>query len=124
MGYNTWPLMDGALVPAGLDAIQPWWLNLFENALTVQFVHRCIAYLIVVYAGLLLWRQARRGGFVGVHGWLPRIAILIALQVALGIATLLFAVPISLALGHQALAFMLCGALVAYLADMTGKTAR
>lgn len=124
MGYNTWPLMDGALLPAGLDAIQPWWLNLFENALTVQFVHRCIAYVIVLYAGLLLWRQAGRGGFVGVHGWLPRIGLLIALQVVLGIATLLLSVPISLALGHQALAFMLCGAIVAYLADMTGKTSR
>ncbi|MEP7241057.1 MAG: COX15/CtaA family protein, partial [Devosia sp.] len=34
-GYNTWPLIDGALVPSGLDAIEPWWKNLFENALTV-----------------------------------------------------------------------------------------
>jgi cytochrome c oxidase assembly protein subunit 15 len=124
MGYNTWPLMDGALIPSGLGIMQPWWLNLFENALTVQFVHRCIAYVIVLYTGLLLWRQARRGGFVGVNGWLPRIGVLIALQVVLGIATLLSAVPISLALGHQALAFLLCGTIVAYLADMTGKTAR
>jgi len=124
MGYNTWPLMDGALIPAGLDAIEPWWKNLFENALTVQFVHRCIAYAIVLYAGWLLWRQARRGGFSGAHGWLPRIALLILLQVILGISTLLALVPISLALGHQALAFLICGAIVAYLADMTGKTAR
>jgi cytochrome c oxidase assembly protein subunit 15 len=124
MGYNTWPLMDGALIPNGLGAIDPWWLNLFENALTVQFVHRCIAYLIVLYAAVLIWRRYRAGGFAGVHGWLPRIGLLIALQVVLGISTLLAAVPISLALGHQALAFMLCGAVVAYLADMTGKTAR
>jgi len=124
MGYNTWPLMDGALIPAGLDAITPWWKNLFENALTVQFIHRGLAYLVLLYAGFLLWRQARRGGFAGVNGWLPRIGVLIALQVVLGIATLLSAVPISLALGHQALAFMLCGAIIAYLADMTGKTDR
>ncbi|HEY0854949.1 MAG TPA: COX15/CtaA family protein [Devosia sp.] len=124
MGYNTWPLMDGALVPRGLDVMDPWWKNLFENALTVQFNHRCIAYVIVIYAGFLLWRQARAGGFAGANGWLPRITLLIVLQAALGIATLLAMVPISLALGHQALAFMLCGAIVAYLADMTGKTAR
>ena len=74
MGYNTWPLMDGAWIPTGLDAIEPFWKNLFENALTVQFIHRCIAYLIVLYVGWLLWRQAKRGGFGGVHGWLPRIA--------------------------------------------------
>jgi cytochrome c oxidase assembly protein subunit 15 len=124
MGYNTWPLMDGALVPAGLDAVSPWWKNLFENALTVQFIHRCIAYVVLIYAGFLVWRQSRAGGFSGANGWLPRIALLIVLQAALGIATLLTFVPISLALGHQALAFMLCGAIVAYLADMTGKTAR
>jgi heme a synthase len=116
--------MDGALIPSGLGVIDPWWKNLFENALTVQFAHRCIAYAIVLYVGLLLWRQAGREGFAGVNGWLPRIGILIALQVALGIATLLSFVPIPLALGHQALAFLLCGSIVAYLADMTGKTAR
>ena len=43
-GYNTWPLMDGRLVPSGLGVMQPWYLNLFENALTVQFNHRLVAY--------------------------------------------------------------------------------
>ena len=112
MTYNTWPLMDGALVPDGLGVMEPWWRNLFENALTVQFVHRTIAYVIVAYvAALWLWR--RRAG-----GWLPRIAILVLLQVVLGIGTLVMQVPLSLALGHQALAFMLAGAIVAWLADM------
>ncbi|MDB5506510.1 MAG: hypothetical protein JWR75_1148 [Devosia sp.] len=120
MGYNTWPLMDGALVPQGLDAITPLWRNLFENALTVQFVHRMIAYVIVAYVGLLLWRKSRtRTGFAGADGWLPRIALLILLQVGLGIATLLAMVPIPLALGHQALAFMLAGLTTAWLADTT-----
>ena len=89
MGYNTWPLMDGALIPRGLDAIDPFWKNLFENTLTVQFIHRMIAYAVVLYVGWLLWRQSKRGGFGGVHGWLPRISLLILLQVGLGIATLL-----------------------------------
>jgi cytochrome c oxidase assembly protein subunit 15 len=123
MGYNTWPLMDGALIPAGLDAMQPYWRNLFENALTVQFGHRMIAYAIVLYAGWLLWRQSRRGGFAGAQGWLPRIGALVLLQVGLGIATLLSVVAIPLALGHQALAFMLAGAVVAYLADATPQRA-
>ena len=60
MGYNTWPLMDGALVPAGLDVMTPWWKNLFENALTVQFNHRVIAYVVVAYARLAAWRQRAR----------------------------------------------------------------
>jgi cytochrome c oxidase assembly protein subunit 15 len=115
MGYNTWPLMDGALVPDGLGAIDPWWKNLFENALTVQFIHRTLAYIIVLYAvALWLWRR-------GEGGWLPRIALLVVLQVLLGIGTLVMQVPLSLALGHQALAFMLAGAIAAWLADMNRK---
>jgi cytochrome c oxidase assembly protein subunit 15 len=121
MGYNTWPLMDGALIPKGLDVIDPFWKNLFENALTVQFNHRMIAYGVVAFVGWLLWRQARRGGFGGANGWLPRIAGLVALQVVLGILTLVNMVPISLALGHQALAFMLAGATMAYLADTSAR---
>ena len=50
MGYNTWPLMDGALVPPGLMIMEPWWRNLFENAMTVQFNHRLLAYVITLAA--------------------------------------------------------------------------
>ena len=111
--------MDGALIPSGLGVMEPAWRNLFENALTVQFIHRSIAYVIVAYVIFLIWRQARAGGFKGVNGWLPRIGGLIVLQAALGITTLLTFVPVPLALGHQALAFMLAGAIIAYLADLT-----
>lgn len=119
MGYNTWPLMEGAFIPAGLGAIDPLWRNLFENAMTVQFDHRMIAYFIVIYVGFMLWRQSRAGGFGGVNAWLPRLAGLVLLQVGLGITTLITVVPLPLALGHQALAFMLAGATIAYLADLT-----
>jgi cytochrome c oxidase assembly protein subunit 15 len=118
MGHNTWPLMDGALIPPGLGAMEPAWRNIFENALTVQFIHRSIAYVIVAYVAFLVWRQARAGGFAGAQGWLPRIALLVGLQVMLGIGTLLMSVPLSLAVGHQALAFMLAGVTAAYLADL------
>lgn len=118
MGYNTWPLMDGAIIPNGLLVMDPAWRNFFENALTVQFIHRCIAYGITAYVAYLIWRRNKDGGFGGVHGWLPRIGFLVLLQVALGIATLLTHVPISFAVGHQCLAFMLAGATFGYLADM------
>lgn len=117
MGYNTWPLMEGRWIPLGLDVMSPFWKNFFENATAVQFNHRMLAYLIVAWCGWLLWRQSRRDGFSGVHGWLWRIVALVMLQVVIGILTLIHMVPISLALGHQALAFMLAGAVIAYLAD-------
>ena len=123
MGYNTWPLMDGTLVPTGLDAIDPWWKNLFENALTVQFIHRTIAYVIVLYVGALWIVQRRAGALAGANAWLPRVALLVLLQAALGITTLLLAVPLPFALGHQALAFMLAGAVCAWLADITPRRA-
>ena len=124
MGYQTWPLMDGAIIPGGLFAMDPAWRNLFENALTVQFIHRGLAYLIVAYVAYLIWRRYSDGGFGGVHGWLPRIGAIVLLQVGLGIATLLMSVPIGLAVGHQALAFMLIGMVAAYLADMKRISAR
>lgn len=123
MGYNTWPLMDGALIPNGLWIIDPWWRNVFENAMTVQFMHRCIAYALTAYAVVLLWRQAGRG-FAGVAGWLPRLGVLLLLQVIIGIGTLVMQVPISMALGHQALAFLLLGATTAYLADLSRQKAQ
>ena len=64
--YNTWPLIDGALVPdlSRLWFEQPWWRNFFENALTVQFNHRMLAYAIFVLAILHVADVARtaRGG--------------------------------------------------------------
>ena len=44
--YNTWPLIDGqsSRPASGLFFNQPWWRNFFENALTVQFDHRMLAY--------------------------------------------------------------------------------
>lgn len=116
--YNTWPLMDNAVIPKGLDVMQPGWRNLFENALTVQFQHRILAYIVAVYVLVLVWRGRSTPGYAGVHGWLPRISLLVLLQVVLGIVTLLSVVSLPLALGHQALAFLLLGTVTAYLADM------
>jgi cytochrome c oxidase assembly protein subunit 15 len=99
--------------------MEPAWRNLFENAMTVQFDHRMIAYAIVAYVAFLVWRQSRAGGFSSVNGWLPRLGLLVLVQVALGITTLVLVVPLPLALGHQVLAFMLAGATAAYLADLT-----
>lgn len=102
--YNTWPLIDGALVPdaARLWFVRPAWRNLFENTLTVQFDHRMLAYTIFLLA---LWHacDARRG--IASRGalWL---AASIAAQAALGIVTLLYAAPLALAMAHQLLAIV------------------
>ncbi len=93
-GYNTWPLIDGALVPQGLGAIDPWWKNIFENALTVQFEHRTLAYIIFALTFLNLVIA------FGVSSFL--LFYIVLMQAALGIFTLLLHVPLSLGLVHQA----------------------
>ncbi len=106
--YNTWPRIDGALVPdaARLFFDTPLWRNFFENILTVQFDHRMLAYAIFLVAVLHAFDversvkagPARAGAFA--------LFAAIALQVALGIATLLWRVPLPLALAHQAAAVL------------------
>src|ERR1700704_2483371 len=98
--YNTWPDIDGALFPsaARLFFEQPWWRNLFDNTLTVQFEHRMTAYALLVLALLhAVDAVAARAGTAVVRGawWL---VAAITLQATLGILTLLHQVPIDLAL--------------------------
>jgi len=107
MAYNTWPLMDGSLVPSGLLVIDPAWRNFFENALTVQFQHRLMAYVI---AGFALWHGLRAMAETSPPAVrMSGLAIIAATagQVALGIWTLLAQVPISLGLMHQGGALVL-----------------
>jgi heme a synthase len=102
MGYNTWPLMDGQLIPNGLGVMQPWYLNLFENAMTVQFNHRMVAYVVVLAVAWHAWSTLRGSGDARIRGTAIVLAGATLLQVVLGIWTLLAQVPLSLGLAHQA----------------------
>jgi cytochrome c oxidase assembly protein subunit 15 len=100
--YNSFPLMDGALVPADYGRLSPWYWNLFENVAAVQFNHRALAVTAFALV-LLLFAWSLRCALP------PRLrqamALLLAaafLQLGLGIATLLLVVPVPLAVLHQA----------------------
>jgi cytochrome c oxidase assembly protein subunit 15 len=106
--YNTWPEIDGAFIPSAerLFFEQPWWRNLFDNVLTVQFEHRMTAYFLLAVA---LWHaidavRSRAAGAVIAGAWSLAAAVL--LQAVLGILTLLGQVPFDLALSHQAVAIV------------------
>ncbi len=106
--YNTWPDIDGALVPSmqRLFFETPWWRNLFDNTLTVQFEHRMVAYGLFALAILHAIDAVRsRAGTAALNGAVALVAA-IALQAGLGILTLLHQVPILLALAHQAVAIV------------------
>jgi heme a synthase len=123
--YNTWPLIDGALIPDATRLFfeQPWWRNFFENALMVQFNHRMLAYAIFVLA---IWhavdvvRTARRG--VAVTSALT-LASAVTLQAGLGVVTLLHATPLPLALAHQAMAVVVLAIAVVHAAGLRHITA-
>ncbi|MDF1721942.1 MAG: COX15/CtaA family protein [Minwuia sp.] len=102
--YNTWPMMDGALIPDALFATSPAWLALFEDHLTVQFMHRLGAYLLIIVAVLVMLRGRRIGGRVKPAAMGTLHAIL--LQVLLGIATLVMVVPVWIGALHQATALV------------------
>jgi cytochrome c oxidase assembly protein subunit 15 len=106
--YNTWPLIDGALLPerARLFLDTPLWRNFFENTLTVQFDHRMLAYAIFICALLHAYDVSRTVKRAWVVSSATVLAAAIALQAALGILTLLERVPITLALMHQAMAML------------------
>lgn len=107
MGYNSWPLIDGAIVPDGLWVMSPWYLNLFENALTVQFDHRMAAYAVVLWALAHAAFAVRRNGEGAVVAGAVLVAAAALAQAGLGVWTLLARVPISLGLLHQAGAMIL-----------------
>jgi cytochrome c oxidase assembly protein subunit 15 len=105
--YNTFPMMGESWIPPGLMALDPLWRNFFDNMTTVQFDHRLLALatfvLIVVY-----WFKARRAALPARAQ--PAASALLhtaVLQVILGIATLLLAVPVILGAAHQGVAMLL-----------------
>jgi heme a synthase len=106
--YNTWPLIDGSLVPEGARLFfeTPLWRNFFENTLTTQFDHRMVAYalwLVAVLHAADVARKVRSGA--ALTGALV-LACAVTLQAALGIVTLLHQAPLALALTHQAMAIV------------------
>lgn len=109
LSYNTWPLMDGKIIPGDLFILEPAWRNLFENPKTVQFIHRVGAYVVFVVA---LWQMIatfrRQPGTT--HARRAAILfLLVLLQATLGIGTLVMHVPMDLALTHQAFALVVLG---------------
>jgi heme a synthase len=124
--YNTWPLIDGGLVPEGarLFFYSPLWRNLFENTLTVQFDHRVAAYALALLAVLHAADVARtlRGGAALTAAL--ALASAVVLQAALGIATLIHQAPLALALLHQAMAMVVLAIAVVHAERLERRPAR
>lgn len=115
--FNTFPLMDGRLIPPGALSMLPRWLNLFENIGTVQFIHRGLAILTAAFAVWLWWTHRRTATRA-----LALVALFAALQFALGVATILSGASIYIAWAHQAGAMLLFTATVWIWQGSSGPT--
>jgi heme a synthase len=102
--FSSWPLMGDALFPqGGWQAAWGWARNLVDNPIAVQFVHRWLAFAVAGALIALAWRARRVAG----RGWGEMLVVLVLLQIALGISTLLSGVAIGIAVAHQANAALL-----------------
>lgn len=106
-GFTDWPLMGGQFLPPEPFSLTPLWRNFFEDPGLVQFDHRMIGYLVLIFGAVTALRGRRsahgatRTAFAWMGAWL-------LVQVALGIVTLIHAAPMALGLAHQ------LGAVVAF----------
>ncbi len=110
--YNTFPYMGESLIPRELLTLSPWWLDLLENPVSVQFIHRIFAVVTtLVCAGLFLYQRTLNLPNP-IHYLCIGIFLAALFQVFLGIVTLLLLVPIGIAVLHQCFAFILFGILI------------
>jgi len=112
MIFNTFPLMGGDWIPQGIGALTPWYQNLFENRVTVQFDHRILA--ISTGVMLIAWYIKGRSRFEDrmITRSFKLIGMMVIIQIVLGISTLLLQVPVWLGALHQAGALLLFSVLL------------
>ncbi|HEX8640895.1 MAG TPA: COX15/CtaA family protein [Allosphingosinicella sp.] len=106
--FNSWPLMGDELFPSGTPWLEPWLSNFADNPIVVQFVHRWLAFVVAAVAlwlSLAAWARGlrREGG---------ALVAAVAIQILLGILTILSGVQIDIAVAHQGMAALLLAAMV------------
>ncbi|MFT6674265.1 MAG: cytochrome c oxidase assembly protein subunit 15 [Sulfitobacter sp.] len=104
--FIDWPYMQGQFFPPDAFDISPIWRNFFENAGLVQFIHRICGYLLFIF-GVVVWLRGRKSAHPQTRFAFHVVMVALALQVTLGITTVLYAAPVHIALVHQALAVVL-----------------
>ncbi len=106
-GYPTWPKMGDQWVPDDITSLEPIWKNFLEGPTGVQFIHRYIAYVVVLIVGILFYRVRKMGASPVQKKIINALGIIVLAQFILGVITLLYGVPIIIAVLHQTGAFFL-----------------
>ena len=112
IGFNTWPKMNGEWVPQAVYALSPLWKNFVSAPYGIQFFHRTFAFIIVGFI-IYIWKKGIAKSISSQHNKALHLLLLIVLlQTTVGIFTILFMVPFSLALIHQLIAFLMLMSIV------------
>ena len=104
--FPTWPLMGDGFFPPEPFGLTPIWRNFFEDAGLVQFIHRISGYLLAAFA-VVVWARGRRSGNMRSRFAFHSVLAVMALQVVIGIATVLYSAPWPVAILHQMTAVLL-----------------
>ena len=107
--HNSWPLMtDGKIIHETVWIEKnPVWKNFVEGKSGVQFIHRYLAYIVVIVIGLI-WYRSRKIDLTDLQKKaINSLLFLVFLQFILGVFTLIYAVPLWLGVAHQIGAFLL-----------------
>ncbi|MEM1074898.1 MAG: heme A synthase [Pseudomonadota bacterium] len=101
--YTDWPLMGGQWFPATAFTFEPLWRNFFESPGLVQFIHRVTGYLLFAFT-VVVWLRGRDSAHPTTRFAFNAVLAAMALQIILGIVTVLYGAPVYIAIVHQALA--------------------
>lgn len=101
--YTDWPLMGGQMFPASAFTLEPIWRNFFESPGLVQFIHRVIGYVLAAFA-IVVWLRGRKSSHATTRFAFNAVLAAVALQIIIGIATVLYGAPVHIALVHQLMA--------------------
>ena len=104
--YTDWPLMGGQVFPASAFVLEPVWRNFFESPGLVQFIHRVTGYLLAIFA-VVAWLRGRKSAHAATRFAFNAVIAAVALQIVIGIATVLYGAPVHIALVHQLMAVVL-----------------
>lgn len=104
--YTDWPLMGGQVFPASALTLEPVWRNFFESPGLVQFIHRVTGYVVAAFA-IIVWLRGRKSSHANTRFAFNAVLAAVALQIVIGIATVLYGAPVHIALVHQVMAVIL-----------------
>jgi cytochrome c oxidase assembly protein subunit 15 len=99
--YNTFPMMADRWIPSDMWALSPTWMNFLDNPTTVQFEHRYLAIATLCGITALFVKSRKLNLPPRVRFAINALTLMVYIQAGLGIATLLYVVPVPLASAHQ-----------------------